>query len=127
MSNYNLKEHLDSLHKKRRSRTNEKVDAAIAELIKKNEKVNFNSVSEVSGVTKATLYRNAEIRERIETLRFQQSKVLKPSQVKRQMNDENKDAIIASLKRKVTKLEKENARLKEQVKINYGEMFKNLR
>lgn len=127
MSNYDLKEHLDNLHKKRRSRTNEKVDAAIAELIKKNEKVNFNSVSEVSGVTKATLYRNAEIRERIETLRFQQSKVLKPSQVKRQMNDENKDAIIASLKRKVTKLEKENARLKEQVKINYGEMFKNLR
>ena len=127
MSNYDLKEHLDNLHKKRRSRTNEKVDAAIAELIKKNEKVNFNSVSEVSGVTKATLYRNAEIRERIETLRFQQSKVLKPSQVKRQMNDENKDDIIASLKRKVTKLEKENARLKEQVKINYGEMIKNLR
>lgn len=127
MGNYDLKEHLDNLHKKRRSRTNEKVDAAIAELIKKNEKVNFNSVSEVSGVTKATLYRNAEIRERIETLRFQQSKVLKPSQIKRQMNDENKDAIIASLKRRITKLERENERLKEQVKINYGEMFKNLR
>ena len=127
MGNYDLKEHLDNLHKKRRSRTNEKVDVAIAELIKKNEKVNFNSVSEVSGVTKATLYRNAEIRERIETLRFQQSKVLKPSQIKRQMNDENKDAIIASLKRRITKLERENERLKEQVKINYGEMFKNLR
>lgn len=127
MSDFDSKAHLDSLHEKRRSRTYEKVDAAITELIKKKEKVNFNSVSEVSGVTKATLYRNAEIRERIETLRFQQSQVLKPAQVKRQMNEENKDALIASLRRKVTKLEKENERLKEQVKINYGEMFKNLR
>ena len=127
MSNYNRKEHLKELHNKRKAITQEKVDNAIQRLIKSHSYINFNSVANESGVTKKTLYDNKNIRERIEQLRYQQSQVSTPTQVKREMNDANKDAIIASLKRKVTKLEKENARLKEQVKINYGEMFKNLR
>lgn len=42
------------------------------------------------------------------------------------MNDNNKDAIIASLKRKIKKLEEENKELKEQLKINYAEIYKQL-
>ena len=38
------------------------------------------------------------------------------------MDDNNKDAIIASLKRKMKKLEEENKELKEQVKINYDKI-----
>ncbi len=48
-----------------------------------------------------TMYNNRDIRQRIETLREQQSQVPTPSQVKREMDDNNKDAIIASLKRKI--------------------------
>ena len=42
------------------------------------------------------------------------------------MDDNNKDAIIASLKRKIKRFEEENKELKEQVKINYAEVYKQL-
>ena len=107
MSNYNRTEHLKELHIKRKAMTQEKVDKAIQRLIKAQKAINFNSVANESGVTKKTLYDNNDIRERIETLRYQQSQVPTPSQVKREMNDNNKDAIIASLKRKIKRLEEE--------------------
>ena len=106
--------------------TQEKVDKAIQRLIKAQKAINFNSVASESGVSKKTLYDNEDIRERIETLRHQQSQVPTPSQVKREMDDNNKDAIIASLKRKIKRLEEENKELKEQVKINYAEIYKEL-
>ena len=69
-------------------------------------------------ITKKTLYDNKDIRERIEILRYQQSQVPTPSQVKREMNDNNKDAIIASLKRKIKRLEEEEAKsLKNNLKL----------
>ncbi|MGN2371789.1 DUF6262 family protein [Clostridium cagae] len=126
MSNYNRTEHLKELHSKRKAITKEKVDIAIQRLIKAQKSINFNSVASESGITKKTLYDNKEIRERIEVLRYQQSQVPTPSQVKREMDDNNKDAIIASLKRKIKKLEEENKELKEQLKVNYAEIYKQL-
>lgn len=126
MSDYNRKEHLKELHNKRKAITQGKVDNAIQRLIKAHSPINFNSVSNESGITKKTLYNNKNIRERIEQLRYQQSQVPTPSQVKREMSDNNKDAIIASLKRKIKRLEVENNELKQQVKINYAEIYKQL-
>lgn len=57
-----------------------------------------------------------QISERIETLRYQQSKVPTPGQVKREIDDNNKDAMIASLKRKIKKLEEDNKQLIEELK-----------
>ena len=126
MSNYNRSEHLKELHSKRKAITQEKADKAIQRLIKAQKPINFNSVANESGITKKTLYNNKEIKERIETLRHQQSQVPTPSQIKREMNDSNKDAIIASLKRKIKRLEEENKELKEKVKINYADIYKQL-
>ena len=126
MSNYNRTEHLKELHIKRKAITQEKVDKAIQRLIKAQKGINFNSVANESGVSKKTLYDNKDFRERIETLRHQQSQVPTPSQVKREMNDNNKDAIIASLKRKIKRLEEENKELKEQLKVNYADIYKQL-
>ena len=126
MSNYNRSEHLKELHSKRKAITQEKVDKAIQRLIKAQKPINFNSVANESGITKKTLYNNKDIKERIETLRHQQSQVPTPSQIKREMNDSNKDAIIASLKRKIKRLEEENKELKEQLKVNYAEIYKQL-
>lgn len=81
--------------------TQKKIDKAIQRLIRAQKSINFNSVASESGITKKTLYDNKGIRERIETLRHQQSQVPTPSQVKREMGDNNKDAIIASLKWKI--------------------------
>ncbi len=44
----------------------------------------------------------------------------------REMNDNNKDAIIASLKRKIKRIEEENKELREQLKINYADIYKQL-
>ncbi|MDU5107140.1 DUF6262 family protein [Clostridium sp.] len=124
MSVYNRTEHLKELHSKRKAITQEKIDNAIQRLIKAQKPINFNSVASESGITKKTLYDNKNIRERIEMLRHQQSQVPTPSQVKREMDDNNKDAIIASLKRKIKRLEEENKELREQVKINYADIYK---
>lgn len=126
MTDYNRTKQLKSLHSKRRALTQEKVDEAIQRLIKTQKSINFNSVANESGITKATLYNNKDIRARIEILREQQSQVPTPSQVKREMDDNNKDAIIASLKRKIKRLEEENKEFKEQVKVNYAEIYKQL-
>lgn len=42
------------------------------------------------------------------------------------MNENNKDALIASLKRKNKKLEEENRQLREQLKVAYADVYKNL-
>lgn len=42
------------------------------------------------------------------------------------MNESNKDALIASLKRKNQKLEEENKQLREQLKVAYAEVYKKL-
>lgn len=126
MGNYDRKKHLEELHAKRRATTRTKVDIAIQTLIKTNKAINFNSISQEAGITKTTLYNNDDIRERIELLRHQQSQVPTPAQFKRKMDENNKDAIIASLKRKIKKLEEENKQLKEQVKISYGDIYRNI-
>ncbi|MEZ2660173.1 DUF6262 family protein [Aneurinibacillus aneurinilyticus] len=50
-------------------------------------KINFNSVSEESRVSKAFLYRNTELRDQIATLRKQQEGSPSIKQVKRNMSD----------------------------------------
>ncbi|WP_243273332.1 DUF6262 family protein [Paraclostridium sordellii] len=106
--------------------TQEKVDKAIQRLIKSQKSINFNSVASESGVTKKTLYDNKDIREIIETLRHHQSQVPTPSQVKKEMNYNNKDVISTSLKRKIKRLEEENKELKEQLKVNYADIYNQL-
>ncbi|MGG2134718.1 DUF6262 family protein [Bacillus sp. S2(2024)] len=88
--------------------TIQKVEEAIKKMIKKQMKRNFNSVSAESGGSKAFLYRNTEIRDRIETLRKQQEGLLSIKQVKRNMSDASKDVIITSLRKRIKDLENEN-------------------
>ncbi len=40
------------------------------------------------------------------------------------MNDNNKEALIESLKRKNKKLEEENKKLRKQLKVAYAEVYK---
>lgn len=122
--NYNRKEHLKQLHQERKEKTYIKVDEAIKRLVRANENINFNSVASEAGVAKATLYNHSDLRERIETLRQQQSQSLTQQQIKRKMNDNNKEALIESLKRKNKKLEEENKKLREQLKVAYAEVYK---
>lgn len=107
-------------------KTIQKVEEAIKKMIKKQLKINFNSVSAESGVSKAFLYRNTELRGRIETLRKQQEGLPSIKQVKRNMSDASKDVIIASLRKRVKDLEKENKNIKEQLKIQFGKIYEGI-
>lgn len=78
----------------RKKNTIQKVDKAIQRFVRAREKINFNSVASEAGVSKATLYNHMEIRKRIESLREQQS------QVKREIDENNKDAIIEAKNQK---------------------------
>jgi hypothetical protein len=123
MANYDRTAHLKSIHAQRKASTLEKVDQAITRLLRVNKSINFNSVSEESGVSKASLYNHSDIRQRIEYLRCQQSQAPTPKQIKREMNDANKDVLIETLKRKIKALENENKELREKMKKAYAQIY----
>jgi len=126
MNQYNRCEHLKTLHESRKSTTKAKVEEAILRLLRLHKAVNFNSVSAESGIAKATLYNTPEIRSRIEVLRSEQSQLSSPLQMKASMDENNKDAVIASLQRKIKKLESENRELKNQLKTSYTDYYEKL-
>ncbi|MGG1167045.1 transposase [Bacillus pseudomycoides] len=126
MANYDRKEHLKAIHASRKATTSQKVDKAIQRLVRANDSINFNSVASEAGVAKATLYNNRELRERIESLRQQQAEAPTPKQIKREINESNKDAIIESLKRRIKKLEVENKQLRNQLKVAYADVYKKI-
>lgn len=93
----------------------QKVDQAIQRLIKTKAKINFNQVAMESGVSKAFLYNNQVIRNRIEGLRKQQEEIISPKNIKRNMTDASKDSLIAAKNNRIKKLEEENKRLKDEL------------
>jgi len=114
MANFDREEQLRQLHEKRKQATKLKVEEAIKRLIKASKPINFNSVAEEAGVSKATLYNQPEFRERINFLRNQQEKAYVDVRTKRDENNQN--AIIESLKRRIEKLEKRNKELENENK-----------
>ena len=116
-------EGLIEFSQKKQQETAQKVDKAIQELTKLKGKINFNSVAEEAGVSKAYLYKHPEIRERIDMLRKQQEGLPSPGQVKREMTDASKDVLIAAKNKHIKELQDENKRLKDILKRRYGEEY----
>lgn len=107
----------------KKQKTKQKVESTIKEMIKKQEKINFNIVSVKSGVSKPFLYKYSDIRSRIETLRKQEEKLDTPNQVKRNLTEQSKDVVIASLRKKIKQLEEENKKLNEQLKVDWAAIY----
>ncbi|MDC1541963.1 DUF6262 family protein [Candidatus Pseudothioglobus singularis] len=112
MSNFDREEQLKELHEKRKQATKHKVEEAIKRLTKNSKAINFNSVAAEAGVSKSTLYNHPDLKERIGFLRNQQQKAFVDSRIKRDENNQN--AVIASLKRRIEKLEKKNKELEQE-------------
>ncbi|EJS55043.1 hypothetical protein ICG_03305 [Bacillus cereus BAG1X1-3] len=112
MDNFNREEQIRQLHEKRKQTTKIKVEEAIKRLAKISKAINFSSVAEEAGVSKATLYNHPELKERIKFLRNQQEKAFVDSRIKQDENNQN--AVIASLKRRIEKLEKKNKALEQE-------------
>lgn len=106
--------------------TIEKVDKAIRELSLGQEKINFNSVSNLSGVSKTFLYNNLEIKKRIEELRNKQVEQVIKQRLKYNKTDKSKDIIIMAKDKKIKELQVENKKLKEQLEILRGKLYEKL-
>ena len=103
--------------------TIKKVDAAIQKLIKEKGRINFNSVSMESSVSKAYLYNHSDVREHIDTLRKQQEGLPSPKQVKREMTDASKDVLIVAKNKRIKALEEENKQLKSELSKLRGKLY----
>ncbi|MFE3576388.1 DUF6262 family protein [Lysinibacillus sp. NPDC059133] len=131
MASINREEQIRHLHEERKRKTKEKVENAIKRLTKDSKAINFNRVAKEAGVTKATLYNHSDIRERIEFLRDQQEKAYSNARVKR--DEANQDAMNASLRRRIKKLEErieeledENKKLRKTESTELADYMKNL-
>ncbi|WLV24596.1 DUF6262 family protein [Aciduricibacillus chroicocephali] len=106
--------------------TEKKVFNAIKAMIKNKEKINYNSVSIKSNVSKSFLYKNSSIRGKIDMLRGEQLKLEKVTNHKPNTSDKSKDVIIETLKGKIENLIKENESLKEALASKYNNFYNNL-
>lgn len=104
----------------------DKVDKAIRELSLTEQKINFNSVSQLSGVSKTFLYNNQEIKKRIEELRDKQVSKTINQRAKYDKTSKAKDIIIMAKDKKIKELEEENKKLKEQLEVLRGKLYEKL-
>ena len=107
--------------RKKRQEALEKVEQGIRQLLKEGRTVNFNTVAQAANVSKAFLYKELEIKERIELLRQQGTK--KAPEFKQRASDASKDAIIRNLRERVKKLEAEVKGLRKQNEVAYGQVI----
>lgn len=117
-----LKEHA----KNKSIMTIEKVDKAIRELSLNEQKINFNSVSQLSGVSKTFLYNNEEIKRRIEELRQKQTSRTMNQRAKYDKTSKSKDIIIMAKDNKIKELELENKKLKAQLEVLRGKLYEQI-
>lgn len=108
-----------------RARNNEtisKVNVAIDKLKKKGKGINFESVSKEAGVSRATLYNNDQLKERILSLRVMAKSsstddVVEVEKDKMKLKDER----IVALRDRIKQLEEDKRKLIIQL-VNYEEL-----
>ncbi|MEH2218736.1 MAG: DUF6262 family protein [Nostoc sp.] len=107
---------------RKRQEAFEKVEQGIQKLIKEQKVINFNTVAKASGLSKAWLYKEPEIKARIEHLRENNSKT-REIPPKQRSSDASKDAIIKTLKERIKRVEAENRGLRDQHEAIYGRIL----
>jgi hypothetical protein len=101
--------------------TEQRAEAALALLIQEQRSITFKAVAQTAGISTAWLYEHKAIKERIMHLRAQQTpKTQVKIPLREQASNASKDAMIAALRQRIQKLEKENHDLKQQVEVAYG-------
>ncbi|MDP7990393.1 DUF6262 family protein [Bacillus sp. MHSD_36] len=115
-------EEIVRLAKLKTNRTREGVEKAISKLSLEGKVINFNSVAKEANVSKSWLYKEQDIRKRIESLRKQQQNHSSTrSMVKKSSRSE--EVLIKTLKMRTKELEVENKKLKNQIQKLYGELY----
>ncbi|MBD2569882.1 DUF6262 family protein [Anabaena lutea] len=107
---------------KKRDEALAKTDKAIQQLIKDKKKINFNTVAEAADVSKAWLYKEPVIKQRIQSLREQclEEKKLPPQE---RTSESSWKAKYQTLKDRLQRVEAENRGLREQLEVAYGRIL----
>lgn len=114
---------------RRKEEKRKRVEEIIAQLLRQQQTINFNSVAKAAGVSKAYLYSQTDIRERIEALRQQameqavRERAARPAPGK---TDASKDLVILAKDRRIKELEAENRQLKKQLQVALGKAYERL-
>lgn len=101
------------------------VEDAIATLLREQKSVNFNTVAKAAGVSKAYLYSQPDLRERIEALRQQgmEQKVRQRATSPTGKTEAGRDLVILAKDRRIKELEAENQKLKLQLKTALAKAY----
>lgn len=106
--------------KLKKNDASQKAFSALEDMKAKGLIINFNSLANYSGVSKAWLYRNTEIKNKIIAIRENSSakRMTDPTKIIKK-----KEAEIAKLKKKLTQLEQVNKNLTVQLEVLYAELY----
>lgn len=121
--------------RRKREQSLARVNAVIDALLRAKAPVNFNTVAQEAKVTKAYLYKEPLLHDRIAALREQQQE----QQVRQQVahaqakTDATKDLVILAKERRIRELEgevrqlkAENQQLKRDLQIAHGQLYDRL-
>lgn len=120
-------EGLKDYWKKKTNATTAKVDEAIKTLATNGEKINFNTISKESGVSKNFLYNNDIVKKRIIQLRNQQINHEINQRAKFDKTAKSKDIIIQAKDKRIAKLEEENTQLKLQLQFLQTRLYEDIK
>ncbi len=101
------------------------VEDAIATLLREQKPINFNTVAKAACVSKAYLYSQSDLRERIEALRQQgvQQMVRERTTRAAGKTDASRDLVILAKDRRIKELEAENQKLQSQLKTALAKAY----
>jgi hypothetical protein len=112
----------------RKEHKRKSVEDAITTLLREQKLINFNSVAKAACVSKAYLYSQPDLRERIEALRQQTMEQMVRERVTRSpgKTDASRDLVILAKDRRIKALEAENQQLQQQLKVALAKAYDQL-
>ena len=104
------------------------VEDALAALLSAQKPINFNTVAKTALVSKAYLYSQPDLRERIEALRQQElaHRLQHPVTPSPGKTDAGKDLVILAKDRRIKELEAENQKLQRQLKVALSKAYEQI-
>jgi hypothetical protein len=116
-------------HAQRRKEQKRKgVEDTITALIREQKPINFHTVAKAAMVSKAYLYSQQDIRERIEALRQQSVEQMMRARAAHSpgKTDASRDLVILAKDRRIKALESENQKLQQQLKVALAKAYDQL-
>jgi intracellular sulfur oxidation DsrE/DsrF family protein len=109
----------------RRMHKHKGVEEAIATLLREQKPINFHIVAKAACVSKAYLYSQPDLRERIEALRQQGMEQMVHERAAHSpgKTDASRDLVILAKDRRIKELEAENQKLQQQLKVALAKAY----